>query len=78
MAAVPPVIFSVGTDTDSGWLVASWDDPAGGGVTTQAPDLEHLIAALKEAMACHFDPPDPCLSAGFKLRFAAEPVLAAS
>jgi hypothetical protein len=34
------ITFLVQRDEDSGWLVASWDDPAGlGGITTQAQDL---------------------------------------
>jgi hypothetical protein len=28
----------------SGWLVASWDDAAGGGVTTQGADLCELLS----------------------------------
>lgn len=73
------MVFNVATDADSGWLVAAWDDTAGrGGITTQAPDLERLIAAIKEAAACHFEAGDARLTAGFKLRFTGEPVLAAS
>ena len=78
MHRATPLVFSVATDADTGWLGATWDDPSGGGVTTQAPHLEQLIVALNEAMACHFDAGDPRLSVGFKLRFADEPVLAAS
>ncbi len=56
MNATENLVFAVETDRGSGWLVATWDDPSGhGGITTQAPDLERLIAAIKEAAACHFD-----------------------
>lgn len=79
MNSAEPLLFNVETDSTSGWLVAAWDDPSGhGGITTQAPDLERLIAAIKEAAACHFDAGDARLTAGFKLRFTGEPVLAAS
>lgn len=79
MDAVESLLFSVETDRDSGWLVATWDDPSGqGGITTQAQDLERLIAAIKEAASCHFDAGDARLHAWFKLRFTGEPVLAAS
>ena len=33
---------------------ASWDDPAGGGITTQGKDLRELASAIEEAVRCHF------------------------
>ena len=78
MSTAEPLVFAVETDAASGWLVASWDQPGSrGGITTQAQDLERLIVAIKEAVTCHFDVGDARLSAGFKLRFSNEPVLAA-
>ena len=38
----------------SGSIVASWDDPAGGGITTQGKDLRELASAIEEAVRCHF------------------------
>ena len=79
MNSTEPLLFQVESDPASGCLVAAWDDRSGhGGITTQAQDLEKLIAAIKEAVACHFDAGDARLTAGFKLRFADNPVLAAS
>ncbi len=79
MKPARPLLFTVETDSESGCLIAVWDDPAGhGGITTQAPDLERLIAAIKEAAACHFTAGDAQLAAGFHLRFSGEPVLVAS
>ncbi|HVR37370.1 MAG TPA: hypothetical protein VMS21_16160 [Methylomirabilota bacterium] len=50
------ITFRVSRDEETGSLVASWDDPSGGGITTQAEDLKGLEAAVREAMACHFEP----------------------
>lgn len=69
------IAFVVEPDAESGWLVASWDDPAGGGITTQGKDLAELQAAVREAVQCHF--------AGdgapqfIRLHFASDPVLVA-
>ena len=41
-------------DRETGVLVASWDDPRGGGITTQADSLEKLPRAVREAFRCHF------------------------
>ena len=46
--------FKVEHDNESGLLVASWDDPAGGGITTQAKSLSALSDAILEAVRCHF------------------------
>ena len=54
------LVFAVEPDLESGLFVASWDDPAGGGITTQANTLAELTHAIKEAVACHFgDGPSP-------------------
>ena len=43
-------------DEQSGWLVASWDDPNGsGGITTQGQDLRDLQHQVTEAVAAYFD-----------------------
>jgi predicted RNase H-like HicB family nuclease len=50
------ITFQVQRDEQSGWLVASWDDPAGaGGITTQGQDLRDLQQQITEAVAVHFD-----------------------
>ncbi len=48
------LLFSVEPDLESGLFVATWDDPAGGGITTQGRNLADLTAAIKEAVECHF------------------------
>lgn len=46
--------FVVEQDQETGALTASWDDPDGGGITTQASSLEELPHAINEAARCHF------------------------
>ena len=46
--------FNIEHDEESGVFVASWDDPKGGGITTQAESLEKLEEAIIEALHCHF------------------------
>ncbi len=46
--------FKIERDAEAGVLVASWDDPEGGGITTQADNLTELAEAIKESVRCHF------------------------
>ena len=48
------ITFAVEPDLESGTFVASWDDPAGGGITTQAGTLVELAGAIREAVLLHF------------------------
>ena len=48
------VEFTVERDDETGVFVASWDDPRGGGITTQARNLAELSDAIMEAVRCHF------------------------
>jgi predicted RNase H-like HicB family nuclease len=49
------ITFQVQRDEDTGWLVAAWDAPEGGGITTQGKDLRDLQEQITDAVACHFD-----------------------
>ncbi len=46
--------FTVERGTKPGVLIASWDDPKGGGITTQARGLGELVKAIQKAVRCHF------------------------
>lgn len=46
--------FQIERDEEAGVFVASWDDPNGGGITTQAETLIELAEAIKESVRCHF------------------------
>jgi predicted RNase H-like HicB family nuclease len=69
------IAFVIEKDAESGWFVASWDDPAGGGITTQGGDLAELQSNLREAGQCQFEeahaPKFP------RLHFTNDPVLVA-
>ena len=65
--------FKIEQDDGADVFVASWDDPAGGGITTQAKSLAELHAAIQESVRCHFgDRPAPREIA---LHFENDPVL---
>lgn len=49
-----PLAFKIERDVEGGVLVASWDDPEDGGITTQANNLAELTGAIKESVRCHF------------------------
>jgi hypothetical protein len=40
---------------ESGCLLAFWDDPARGGITTQGNDLKELQEMVRDAVSCHFE-----------------------
>jgi hypothetical protein len=46
------ILFQV--ESDDGVLVASWDAPTGGGITTQGKDLRDLQEQVTDAVRCHF------------------------
>lgn len=60
------ITFLVETDLEGGAFVASWDDPEGGGITTQADTLRELAEALKEAAVCHFSSKNRPVKASLK------------
>jgi predicted RNase H-like HicB family nuclease len=67
------VVFTVERDEEAGAYTASWDDPAGGGISTQAETLAELSGAIREAVRCHFvDRPLPRVAA---LHFERDPEL---
>jgi predicted RNase H-like HicB family nuclease len=53
-AKLMKVVFIVDRDEETGGYTASWDDPAGGGISTQAETLAELSNAIREAIKCHF------------------------
>jgi len=46
--------FTVERDEETGVFTACWDDPHGGGITTQGDTLEELLGNIPEAITCHF------------------------
>ncbi len=47
--------FTVERGSQPVFLIASWDDPKGGGITTQAKGIAELAKAIQEAVRCHFE-----------------------
>lgn len=47
--------FTVSPCEQSGVLVAGWDAPGGGGITTQGVSMDEFRANVREAVACHFE-----------------------
>ena len=48
------VVFRIERDEETGGYIASWDDRAGGGITTQAETFAELSGAISEAVRYHF------------------------
>ena len=67
------IVFQV-APSDSSLLVASWDDPLGGGITTQGRDLRELQEQISDAVQCHFDA-EAQLAKRIRFHFIADPVL---
>jgi predicted RNase H-like HicB family nuclease len=53
------ITFTVSPCAESGMLVAAWDAPTGGGITTQGASMDELRYNIREALACHFEDNDP-------------------
>jgi predicted RNase H-like HicB family nuclease len=50
------ITFRVRACPESGGFVARWDDPQGGGITTQGDTLGELLAMIADAVKGYFDP----------------------
>ena len=71
------ITLNVESDEESGWLVASWDDPSGkGGITTQGKDLRELQAMVIDAVRCHFGSDKAPKT--IRLHFLTDPAFAAA
>jgi hypothetical protein len=46
--------FSVTSCAETGGYVARWDDPAGGGITTQGDTIAELEAMIRDAVIGYF------------------------
>ena len=66
--------FNVEVCHDTGGLVARWDDPSGGGITTQGESLTELQTMIADAVAGYFDPGTHPRQV--RLHFIEDPILA--
>ncbi len=67
------IILTVVTDKEDGGYVARWDDPAGGGITTQGDSLAELQEMVADAVQAYFAGTPP---KSVRLHFEEDPVLA--
>ena len=49
------ITFTVSPCEETGVLVAAWDAPGSGGITTQGVSMDELRENIREAVACHFE-----------------------
>jgi len=68
------LIFSVTSCPETGGFVARWEDPAGGGISTQGDTLAELQSMVTDAVLGYFEP--ECMPARLRLHFLQDPVLA--
>ncbi len=65
--------FEVQTCEDTGGYVARWDDPEGGGITTQGDTFAELDAMVRDAVEGYFTGREK--PKGLRLHFVDDPVL---
>ena len=68
------ITFQVEADTESGGYVARWDDPKGGGITTEDETLAELQTMVADAVGGYFE--SGAAPAKVRLHFAEDPVIA--
>ena len=49
------IVFNVSAEEEVGGWVARWDDPKGGGITTQGDTLAELEAMVRDAVKGYFE-----------------------
>ena len=50
------ILFTVESCPENSGFVARWDDPQGGGITTQGDSLTELYSMIADAVAGYFEP----------------------
>ena len=65
--------FQVTACSDTGGYVARWDDPVGGGITTQGDSFAELDAMVRDAVDGYFA--DRTKPTELRLHFVDDPVL---
>lgn len=67
------ITFTVESCPETGGFVARWDDPRGGGITTQGDSLGELQAMITDAVGGYFEPGEAPVR--IKVHFCQDPVL---
>lgn len=71
---VNEITFDIEACLETGGFVARWDDPKGGGITTQGDTLTELQAMIADAVKGYFDAGQQPQSV--RLHFVEDPALA--
>ena len=69
------ITFLVVRDEENPGYCASWEDPDGGGITTQGDDLGELQEMIRDAVEGYFEVKKAPMPKSVRLHFAADPVL---
>ncbi len=68
------ITLNVTNCPETGGFVACWDDPAGGGITTQGDTIAELESMVRDAVTAYFF--DRSMPTHIKLHFVEDPELA--
>jgi predicted RNase H-like HicB family nuclease len=68
------ITFRVEPCAETGGYVARWDDPAGGGITTQGDSLAELQSMVSDAVSGYFA--DAKAPDRVRLHFVQDPIIA--
>ncbi len=68
------ITLTVKADEEGGF-VASWDDPRGGGITTQGDDLRQLQEMVRDAVEGYFRAAGTTPPRNVRLHFVEDPAL---
>jgi len=68
------ITLNITTCPETGGFIARWDDPAGGGITTQGDTIAELEAMIRDAVIGYFT--DPTATPRVRLHFVEDPELA--
>lgn len=68
------ITFKVETCEETGGFVARWDDPRGGGITTQGETLAELQRMVADAVGGYFEGDEA--PATVRLHFEEDPIVA--
>lgn len=71
--AMTELLFRVEPCSETGGFVARWDDPHGGGITTQGDTLAELHAMIADAVNAYFEPAER--PRRLRLHFVEDPVV---
>lgn len=70
------ITLTITRDEESDWLIARWDDPAGGGIVTEGQTVAELQAMIADAVDGYFGAKGVAKPSSVRLHFVEDPVMA--